>query len=181
MQKIEEVKNPVLGKYYLVPCVKHMIRREVENPFFEWLPIIGPWHEDSDIGTPAYHFHYDARFIPKRTYESSRRSYLGKVHTAMTSHDKNTSEGLDMSKAAEVVYRRMKMLREMPEFPGPWVAQFIPKLEKTFSKHRLTCAICPHRGMPLDSLPQDELGRVVCNGHGLRWNLRTHQLSPRTL
>jgi hypothetical protein len=58
---------------------------------------------------------------------------------------------------------------------------FVRKLEEAFEHETLKCHTCPHKGMPLDGMPIDAEGRVVCPGHGLRWNLKTGKLSPRLL
>ena len=59
LQRIDDVPEPVVGHYYLVPCL------QAAKPGL-WLPIIGPEHEDAAIiKFPALHCHYDLRFFSK--------------------------------------------------------------------------------------------------------------------
>jgi hypothetical protein len=173
MQRIEDVKEPQVGKYYLVPCAP--VHHSVWSRLGKWLPVIGPWHEDADINVPVHHFHYDCRFIPARLYERSSYPYIGKLHTWHTSHD--LPAALLTPKAIPLEYKRRKMLRPMPEFPTG--APFHDQLEKQFENVKLKCRTCPHRGMSLDGLPVASDGTVVCNGHGLKWNLKTGELVKR--
>lgn len=159
--KIEDVKSPELGKFYMVPCTMLAPTR--------WVPIIGPWHEDvEDVGFVAHHYHRDMRFINQSEifYPGQPCQDLQRVVTT----------------AGPVAYRRMKMKREMPDFPTHdrkgMLVEFIGRLESRFKAHKLTCKVCPHRGMSLDGLPVKD-GKVICNGHGLRWNVETGELAPR--
>lgn len=53
-------------------------------------------------------------------------------------------------------------------------------LERAYESVKLpSCLKCPHRGMSLKNLPQDEHGNVVCNGHGLKFNLKTGEMVSR--
>jgi hypothetical protein len=174
---IETVPNPQVGSFYLVPCVQLFINLHKKKPDWRWQPVIGPWHEDEDIGTPDHHFHLDIRFMEER-FLSRLGPTIGRIHPARASVPVPTVP--DPTIAPKITYRRIKMRRPMPEFPGPCTAKFIVGLEVKFEHHQLKCRTCPHRGMPLDGLPQDEQGRVICNGHGLRWNLNTGKLSPRS-
>lgn len=166
-KNIEDVPEPVMGRFYLVPCVWVALGRQ-------WWPVIGPWHEDADLGLANFHFHYDVRFLPERLFWNGDRT-MARVHTHVTSSAR--WEHHDCKREVEVVRRRMKMKRVMPNFP--FDEKFAEKVERPFLETRLVCKVCPHRGMSLEGLPVDAEGRVVCNGHGLRWNLKTGRLSPR--
>lgn len=160
LQKISEVENPVVGKFYLVPhCVGG-------STGFLW-PVIGPWHEDADIGVEKYHFHYDFRFIPE-----SWSTNMATVHAA----DKSAPE-YGKNSVPLMVWKRKKMLRPMPDFPF-WRLNAREVLVEKFKDVKMKCMTCPHRGMPLQGLPVKEDGTVVCNGHGLRWRLRDGKMIP---
>lgn len=160
----------VIGKMYSVPCV--------ENPPWKnagrWLPILGPLHEDAEIVKFEYrHYHIDWRFVSKSFFTTSTwglppRSPLGRV----------LSPDLIPGFAYQIINRRMKCKRTMPEFPvtAPWLSE----LEQEFESARLgPNLICPHRGMPINGCPIKD-GNVVCPGHGLRWNIETGELDKRT-
>lgn len=169
-KKIEDVKEPVVGRFYLVPCAWVVLLRA-------WWPVIGPWHEDADLGVEDEHFHYDVRFLSERQLSCPAERTMARVHTGRTGAGWESDDCPVPKGQPAVEYRRMKMKRVMPEFP--YSPDFAEKVERAFLETRLVCKVCPHRGMSLEGLPVDELGRVVCNGHGLRWNLKTGRLSPR--
>jgi hypothetical protein len=176
LQKIEDVANPEIGKFYLVPCVRADRKRNRKRDFW---PIIGPWHEDADIGVAEHHFHYDVRFYTKNEYHSpysAAELSLGDIQPRnfQTAMHPPAAEFTPLP----IVYKRLKMQRQMPEFPRD-LAGFIPSLERKFAKVRLKCMTCPHRGMSLKGLPVAADGTVVCNGHGLKWNVRTKKLSMK--
>lgn len=175
IQKIEDVKNPQVGRFYLVPCVEFypsVISKK------QMLPVIGPWHEDADIGFEPHHFHYDVRFCSDKIFTPL---YIIRGHLYRASVPEVFNE--DSKIPPTVTYCRRKMRRQMPDFPKARPNAKRPEwqieLEQKYSTHVLKCHTCPHRGMSLDGLPIDAQGRVVCNGHGLRWNLNTGRLSPR--
>jgi hypothetical protein len=173
VQKIEDVKLPLVGKFYLVPCVERHPKQTIRIDF---LPVIGDWHEDKDIGTPQYHYHYDVRFFPDWLMDRWVRgphgdaSVLGRIHNFRD--DERTKHT-----PFPITYRRLKMKREMPIFPN--ASNIQGPLQKHFKDHKLKCHVCPHRGFSLDGLPVAPDGTVVCNGHGLKWSLLTGTLVPR--
>lgn len=174
LQKIEDVPNPEVGRHYLMPC-SLLLASHSNSRKPAWVPLIGPWHEDADIGIATFHFHYDARFLTAQILGGKDPAYyIGRVHTAGCHPD---SCGIMGATPPPIEYKRRKMLRQMPDFPGH--GAFTLQLESKFKRHELKCLTCPHRGMSLQGLPQDDQGRVICNGHGLRWNLKTKRLSPR--
>lgn len=185
--KIEGVEKPVVGRFYLVPCVWDenygVTRRTVHKG--GWWPVIGPWHEDADIGFAEHHFHFDVRFFTEWNWEGrGKRQNMARVKTRQPRE-------LAVMAVPKIEYRRLKMLREMPDFPkeetswavaGGWVEgsknDLVKRVEEKFKDVRMTCMKCPHRGMPLTGLPVKD-GMVVCNGHGLRWELATGRMVVR--
>lgn len=159
MQKVTELTTePIIGKFYLVPCV-----------FYQrgWWPIIGEPHSDPELGTGAKnpHWHYDIRFFSESSllYES--------IKYDLTSEQRTMSYLIDFKdqysgEPLEVVFKRLKCKRKMPEFKlmnRPIWQEF----HNLYIGKSVKCGKCPHRGMPLESLPKDKNGNVVCNGHGL--------------
>ena len=52
-----------IGRYYEVPCVRASI---LPSRRAEWLPVLGPWHEDLEhFGFKEHHYHIDHRFAPR--------------------------------------------------------------------------------------------------------------------
>lgn len=165
----------IVGKYYNVPTVYG----ELFYYHAHW-PVIGPKHEDAEIiNFPWHHYHIDWRFVPQRLL--SRVGYYftdpGSPHLpGQRSLATPLAEALRRNDAGlpAPVMRRLKCKREFAPYPK---AHFIGALEKKFVGCRLKKDhICPHRGVPLDSLPRDENGVVQCPAHGLRWNLRTGEI-----
>lgn len=78
MKRIEDVKSPEVGKFYLVRCIDHPNVKGNHR----WLPVIGPWHEDAEIvGFSDHHFHYDWRqgFKKHKTDAEKGREYEAAV------------------------------------------------------------------------------------------------------
>jgi len=185
MQHISEVKGlPVVGRFYWVSCI---LAPGIESPFGElrtkspvWLPVIGPQHNDTEfLGVPDMHYHFDLRFFNQRLVqllaigECGARSVLRSVAGV---------EGI----LEGPVNRRLKCQRQMPLYPleveryDGHVEGFrvLAEFERAYSKERVTCGRCPHRGIPLNGLPNRK-GIVTCPGHGLAWNLRTGEMASR--
>ncbi len=168
-----------IGSYYQVPCVRavrndhKLTMPETERLFSDWIPVIGPKHNDSDISDYKLdHWHVDWRFTAE---------LLPGAFFALP---------ID---AAEVVrgpeLRRKMMRRQMPRYavslkahsdryddkPVPWLYE----LENAFADKKLkTCRTCPHRGIPLRGIRAYD-GVVTCPGHGLAWNVKTGELVRR--
>ena len=166
----------VVGCHYLVPCL-------VGDPRVAWMandrnlvPVIGPMHSDKDfIGADFEHFHIDWRFV-----EDVMAPYLRGFEYSPHGHVIRGQQLLE-GPYLKPLYRSMKCVRLMPDFPAfkneyGWAA-----LERA---QRRTCNklkpgnICPHRGIDLTPFEQPD-GTAICPGHGLRWNLRTGEMIPR--
>lgn len=168
MQKVSELKKPpVVGEFYLVPCV--WVNRSV------WMPIVGSWHSDAELGVDNEHYHFDVRFVPDEELTTSPKF----------SSDVSTLGALAMNiryayhEVADLVpiLKRRKCRRTMPEMPVD-----VPHrngFQKPFIGRKVLCGKCPHRGFPLESLPQDENGHVICNGHGLKIDMRKGEVIER--
>lgn len=169
MQKLSELDHePVIGKFYLVPCVKARIAYEK----YDYVPILNPSHEDSElIGSATYHRHYDIRFLSSKQIRIIQPGYaLHAVFGAIIweHHAKGEPE-----------MRPLKCKRAMPLYPHAR-ARWYPKLEAAYKDAKLSpCLRCPHKGIDLTTMPVRE-GKVECPGHGLRFDINTGELVPRT-
>lgn len=174
IEYIRDVRGlPEVGRRYLVPCGLAIISGKCYS-----MPLNGPQHADPEIGLEQEHWHYDLRFISdgfarqvlSRHYDDPG---LWLIHIALELR-------------GEVTDQPRKCQRLMPEFPlvNPHTGKpsmLAERLEPRYRDVRLKpdCRVCPHRGISLGGLPSDAEGRVVCPGHGLRWNLRTGEMCPR--
>jgi hypothetical protein len=170
MQKVSELKEePVIGKFYLVECALYL---------GEWIPIVGHQHSDPELDIHFQHYHKDVRFIYRKDFYQSRFSL------------ENYGEGIELNRSLmpehvrRIELKRRKCLRQMPEFVLP--TSFNPlntarwvKFQKAYRGRKVLCGKCPHRGMPLESLPKDESGHVVCNGHGLKIDMNRQVVVKR--
>lgn len=180
MAKIQHVRDlddePRIGQRYRVPCVTLVNDHGGECPW--WVPIIGPRHDDSDLGVEFQHWHQDWRFISntllQRVWHEYEDDYSDEwqwhqaTHRHVVSHHVRGPED-----RVKVCYRRM--------IPHPDIFPLRRGLEDRWKGHVLKggCKVCPHRGMPLNGLPVDKDGGVICPGHGLKWHAETGALLSR--
>lgn len=194
--KIEDVEEPQVGKFYLVPCVFSEMDKERylrddaayhhdgdwvgEMPQItptglertpRWLPVIGEKHEDAKLlGFPPLHYHFDFRFLKNQFVRSNfNDAYSPDSPDIIGSGNRffGTVYHVAYCKSDAVVYRRLKMLRKMPIFPDALLA----KLMTTYKgKKMLSGMRCPHKGAPLKGAPCDVDGNIVCPLHGLTFN-----------
>jgi hypothetical protein len=168
VEKVTDLKTePIIGKFYLVP---HVLWR------YWWVPIIGEPHTDADLGISATHYHYDLRFLaddelfdpirPNRNNVTREESTLARVLT-------------DNAFRPGVEFKRRKCRHRMADFKWlPEIASY-RRFHDAYIGRSVKCGKCPHRQMPLESLPRDAAGNVICNGHGLKINLITNQVVER--
>lgn len=179
MKKITEVEQPVVGRQYRVPCV---IRYTGGKMSF-W-PVIGPWHEDKDIiGFDWHHFHYDVRFLSKAQM-NTLSPFRSEAYALVSVFTNETGiRGARDTEQPVLHWKRRLLKREMPDFPSTSSVdgsknKLSTNIEAAFKDVKMTCMTCPHRGFKLTGLPVKD-GNVVCNGHGLKWNLSTGEMVPR--
>lgn len=174
MQKVSEMTTePIVGMFYLVPCAQ--IR------FGTFVPVIGDWHSDPDLGVKYQHLHVDVRFLveedlehqPRMNFDrefSPAQRTMGRLVTTKDQHP----FAVQVTTTTTPILKRRKCRRVMPEMPR--LAQFD---EARQIGRKILCGKCPHRGMPLESLPQDENGHVICNGHGLKIDMKKGEVVAR--
>jgi len=169
---------PVVGSFYLVPCVE-VTRNIVPRKVGVW-PITGPNHEDAEhIEFPARHWHYDLRFLTEDQFNGL--GYHPHSHVLISSNPDGTAR--DDVAFGPVVYKRLRCRRDAPEYPHAKAERYwLPKLRAAYCEKTITCGKCPHRGLPIASLPREPGTDIVtCPGHGLRWDLSTGKLMPARL
>lgn len=175
--RIEDVEQPVVGRWYLVPCVW---RGDLRRP--TWWPVFGGWHSDAEvINFPAWHFHFDARFLSRSQLAIASR--YGSPDYALVAVYTELPERREPGPPPETPWRRRRMVRGMPAFPahyehGQVKTVLAHNLETAFAGQTMKCRTCPHRGFSLKGLPVKD-GAVVCPGHGLKWDLATGAMIPR--
>jgi hypothetical protein len=178
---IDQIEGqPVIGKMYLVMCVKVSVESgKYECGVRGWVPIMGPLHDDREyIGVKIRHYHIDWRFA---RFDDDG---AGPVEQARK-FGRFVSDKQVMSLPE---LRRRRCVREMgafpthlPDYSGDGTPiDFIRKLETAYRDVKLKpdCMICPHRGISLAGVTEKD-GVRVCPGHGLAWRMDTGELSPR--
>lgn len=180
LQRVDQLTEaPIVGRFYLVPCV----RTRYSGRW--WVPVQGPPHSDPDLGEAAEHYHYDARFFgpalwgwirPDSSISDRRLRSLAIVQHI---RDDNGPPVIPIVLEGPVL-RRKRCTGAMPEWPLyqslPGAAKF-SRFEAQYTNKTLGgCKVCPHRGLPLGSIPPNERGEIVCPGHGLRWCAQTGKL-----
>ena len=159
----------IVGKFYQVRAVLAINWHGYHNV---WLPVVGPKHEDAEFsGFPWQHYHLDWRFMPHRIYDfvASLRGpsmvYASPIQCPDTRGVRVIAEG--------PIFKRMKCKRALPPFPLEQVRKkWLPALESKYACAKLTKGVCPHRGIPVESMIR-EGDILTCPGHGLQWNAIT--------
>ncbi len=176
LQCVDEIGHePVVGRYYLVPCVK---RIDPGCHFSDtWHPVLLPLHSDPEFKPNASmpHWHYDRRFTVTEYGDDEEWSNHRNAKVVLQ------TEGCDEYPAVygALEYLRKRCLRVMPEWP--LVPAFTSQVEAVCKDKRLNlgCMKCPHRGTDLRHLPPRPDGTVMCPSHGLVWSLATGELVSR--
>jgi hypothetical protein len=154
----------VPGRFYNVPCARHVTRRSNSNP--PWAPIISPVHDDLDvIGFQYLHVHHDTRFWPMPlSAHGGLLSRLGKV----LSVDDPSAHSWDNSRELQFAVKRRLCRRQADRWEP---VKFTRPLEDKHRRCRIgPDGLCPHRGIPIALGHRLPDGSTVCAGHGLRWS-----------
>lgn len=181
IERIEDAKEVVIGRYYNVPCVKWSPVLPLNGAHRPWWlgatpVIIGGLHDDREIiGFTDDHWHFDWRFCP---------AYIWKQIVRWS--DPNWSAAakvISIQNTSGVVFRaHRKCLRGHILFPGRSTehrSPFLSKLEAAYAGTKLNCGHCPHRGIKMTGAPLEN-GLLVCPGHGLSFHPETGLMTPRT-
>lgn len=182
LTKIDDLKEePVVGRHYLVPCVRIDYVADVSSfPAGMW-PVIGPLHDDlDDLDFHPKHWHLDCRFLTKRQLDhvtiggTNDNRVFGVVLCKNGLYNQRGVPIPGVAERSELIRRRCN--RPQIAYPTSRITGFAA-MQKRFSDAKVRCGRCPHRNLPLLSLPRIEgTNDVICPGHGLRFNLVTGQL-----
>jgi hypothetical protein len=186
---------PVVGETYLVPCIRINHGNEIWD-----VPVFGTVHSDPELGLAASfdHLHIDQRFVTEiylnKFHYCGINNLFAKPEASMTSHRWLTLpvlSGPDIRGAREE--KPMECLREAYFTPytvnrdrsvNRWFTgdslNHFGKFEDKYANTTLkACKVCPHRGIPLGSMPVRD-GLITCPGHGLDFDACTGKLVRRT-
>ena len=162
-----------MGEQYAIPCVRAEGLDWIAQ--VEWLPIIGPLHDDVEfLNFATEHYHIDFRFLEPILFDRVSNRYAS---------DGQDSQllGLVVGQNQVIEGPTQQMLtfyRPMPVYPirsrAGEILPYFCALEDAFAEWVIdpTLPVCPHRGLPLDGLA-DENGIAICSGHGLAWDMKT--------
>jgi len=181
MLSVLEVKDVVVGNFYMVPSVK--VPTEIKGyKTGEFCPIIGSLHSDALLDFPYDHYHYDLRFIPKAGYKKWSHSEWAAsvVMRYLTRWDAGYSTKGEMDPlwiGLKIESRKFKCHRQMPTYT--FTPSGLNRLEESMQEQKMCDRICPHKGISLSGIQGDANDEIVCPGHGLRWNSKTGALIKR--
>lgn len=152
-----------------------------------WWPVIGDWHEDTEIiAFPYWHFHIDVRFIGQaytgEFWKSENEKLFEYVRRPLTRKDSGDPYEDEADKETElprpqIVMKLRKCRRStftLLDSPNPKHHKpvWLSPLETKYETSVLKTPVCPHRGATLN-MKADAAGCVVCPLHGLKWDMTT--------
>lgn len=180
---IEDVYEPIIGEYYLVPCVvKQVIHKKENYPQEEllWLdldhipphllptitnirkctPVFNHPHNDVENGQHEIHYHMDFRFTGSDPHKLPKGYEL-------TWDARPTSSSNSPTK---VEYLPLRLSSYITGATG------VRLISKSKLKHDcIYKSKCPHRGYNLSTVPVED-GMITCPLHGLQFDPDTHKL-----
>jgi len=163
----------IAGRRYMVPCISHSKLKRKSFGWVNWIPLIGPLHEDQEhVGFKPWHIHVDTRFLTLPFNGSFEESWaLGRPVCFADNGLGNVAHYdlyLDIANNAVLELRRLQCRRPWPAlFPqAPWAEG----LQKAHAGCRVGDGLCPHRGIPIACGRYVAPGVRQCPGHGLAWN-----------
>lgn len=179
MERVDQLTEaPVVGRYYMVPCV-----RFADPRFPGWWPVIGPPHEDPDLGAPVEHYHHDVRFLAvsqlERIYRDMKPRFWERQWRAAKTERRMVKLAMEavpyVEQAVEAPTLRRRLCRRKMPAQALSVAR---RIQDAYADKTAKCGTCPHRGFPLAGAPVVK-GARVCPGHGLAWDVETGRLVRR--
>ncbi len=154
--KVTEAESIIVDKFYLVPCI--LVDKRGFQGFKEgqYLPVLLPFHNDTEIGFETWHYHYDHRFInPKK--QIHRGIVVGRELRDDPTNKTNTFD-------KTIYWRKRKCLDPNAGYP---TVPPLSKLESTKSL-KMCGLVCPHKGTQLNGIEIID-GAIKCPAHGLRF------------
>jgi hypothetical protein len=187
LQKITDLREPpVVGRYYLVPCVRYYWHGMVES----W-PVIGPPHHDAEIGFMPIHYHIDARFLTRkqqrlafeeRTYSRGHKNFSIRQYNASPLSEIDQTNEWNVKRYGPIprkptlekrICTNLKLHWPLPFKPGEnepmwlWFTDLAGAIERPDGR-----LLCPHKKVDLSQFEPDADGIVTCPLHGLRVRCR---------
>lgn len=150
--------------------------------FVGTLPLLNALADDEPFingNTLPTHIHIDWRFLKPADYVYFQRNYGAKrlLEQVITfPYSAEILRAVQPSTRPMLCYRSWWHL----EWPAYKSAPFMPQLERKYACATLAAGRCPHRGVAVAAMIQDDDGYLVCPGHGLRWDPKTGKLAPRS-
>jgi hypothetical protein len=192
LQKITDLREPpVVGKYYLVPCVRYYWHGMVAS----W-PVIGPPHHDAEIGFMPIHYHIDARFLTrkqqrvafkKETTWRGGETFLFRKYNIWPLSEIDQDRECNVKKYGPIPRKPTLEKRKCTNLELHWPLPFKPS-EKHIMWSRFTDPagaiqrpdgrlLCPHKKVDLSQFEPDADGIVTCPLHGLKVRCRYPQVN----
>jgi hypothetical protein len=178
---------PVPGERYRVPTVRH----DWLGLTSEW-PVMGPRHDDEELGFYHQHYHIDLRFLTPRQAQKMRREYQhsagrhGVPSLMLAAASRPLHATRDHPAMPEPVLRIRRCMTTEHAYPVTFALETgyrHRQMAESYANRR--CGrdssgqlICPHKGFALGSLTPDAEGRVVCPLHGLVIDTRSGTVVP---
>ena len=181
--RVEELTEPpVIGKYYDVPAVLVPPGMQMVEG---WVPVIGPAHTDREIlNFDVIHVHFDLRFACAGYGRFEEHGAVGPDDLAAPlclSHRRYDIAREHVMFASPVTWGRriMKCKRAFPSWRASRAGEMPHEVMREAMPHAClkACKVCPHRGLPLASIPVID-GEIECPGHGLRFTASTGLVAP---
>jgi hypothetical protein len=166
---------PLVGTWYRVP---HIV---ATTGLAGCWPVLGPIHEDAEIiGQPLAHYHFDPRFLSASDFARICDPSIHPIEGAGTGKQRVFGAVLIPNDHHFPILLPARCQRRMPPYVPAGFLPWLSSLEAAYRDTRTDCRTCPHRGMPLATFPVDRDGAVTCRGHGLRWDVSSGALRPRS-
>jgi hypothetical protein len=161
----------VAGRRYMVPCISHPKLKGERSTWRDWIPLIGPLHEDQEhVGFKPWHIHVDTRFLtfPFEDFYEESRALASPV--CLSGRDDQHLYGyfLDIASNATLELRRMQCRRPVP--PAFLETKWASALQAAHANCRIVDGLCPHRRIPIACGRHLAPGVRQCPGHGLAWD-----------
>lgn len=170
MERIENVEKPIIGKIYLVKCVRSK-RPFVIGKHYQWCPVFGEKHHDKELYLEKIHYHIDWRFMPQKYLEEHHQNYQNKGWYLGIQNTYFYSPMMEYE-IEEERYLPLEYLQDFEHFPD----HSFDELLELYKNVKMKDMICPHKKANLKSC-KVENDIVTCPCHGLKWNVKTGYLS----
>ena len=159
MQKVNDVSQVQVNKFYLVPHIQINIT-SYDRELDLLVPIIPKWHNDKkDFGFPYSHYHIDGRFIK----DYSQLAVIYNVSNGKTNVVLTNEGDYSFFNENEIHYLKRKCI--YPEAGLDTCVYYAkPDFVKKYVGKSCKGRKCPHWGVTM----QETNGKLLCPMHGLK-------------